>query len=550
MNLTDEQKAVSLAPLSGMTKVVAYAGTGKTSSLCALAQRNRGLRGLYLAFNKSAEMDARQRFPRSVQCKTVNALAFGVTGRVFAHKLGSLRPIDAIKLMGLTWDWGFASMVVDTITAWCVSDLEKFPDSAIAVGRAPSAPLHLIKYAAVVASKLWQRMLDPNDEAPMTHDGYLKLFQLQHPTLAFDYLMLDEAQDTNPVTWDIVKRQKCPIVIVGDGYQSIYQFRGATNAMDGAQATRTLALTQSFRFGPKVARIANALLWSFFGEGTPLEGVGFDTVVSRIPPDAPRHAVIARTNAEIFSEAARAVKEGKTLGFAGGVNSYGFEKIIDAWRLSSGDTGSIRDVFLRSFKDFAALQDYAEKSRDLEVRRLIKIVETYREQVVPLVDAIHAACHPSLADADLALTTAHRCKGLTLLVVRLAEDFPELIDENGDLLPPDKLDRQEVNLLYVAITRAQQRLALNMTTLSFMRAMSMGDLAANHAICDDIPTTTTDPSSESTPPVQTGDAVPTIPTNQAKPSLLAAARIAAGAEQAQAEHEQARFSQIDMFDHI
>ena len=97
MNLTDEQKAVSLAPLSGMTKVVAYAGTGKTSSLCALAQRNRGLRGLYLAFNKSAEMDARQRFPRSVQCKTVNALAFGVTGRVFAHKLGSLRPIDAIK---------------------------------------------------------------------------------------------------------------------------------------------------------------------------------------------------------------------------------------------------------------------------------------------------------------------------------------------------------------------------------------------------------------------------------------------------------------------
>ncbi|TBR76149.1 MAG: ATP-dependent helicase [Burkholderiaceae bacterium] len=465
-----------------MTKVVAYAGTGKTSSLCALAQRNRGMRGLYLAFTKSAETDARQRFPRSVQCKTVNALAMGVTGKPYLRKLGSLRPIDAIKLMGLSWDWTFAALVVDTVTAWCASDLEVFPDSAIAVGAAPIAPGHLLKYAAVVAGKLWQRMIDLDDPAPMTHDGYLKLFQLQHPTLPWDYVMLDEAQDTNPVTWDIVRRQKCPVVIVGDGYQSIFQFRGAINAMEQAQATRVLSLTQSFRFGPRIARIANALLWGFFTETTPLEGVGFDTVVRALPRDPPRHAVIARTNAEIFSEAVSAVKAGKSLGFAGGVNSYGFEKIIDTWRLVTGDTDSIRDAFLRNFKDFAALQDYAEKSRDLEVRRLLKIVTTYGSQIPDLIDAIHAACHPMLSEADVILSTAHRCKGLTLPVVRLAEDFPVLLDDRGNLLPPDKLDRQEVNLLYVAITRAQQWLMLNSTTLDFMRAMNLGDMAEEHAL--------------------------------------------------------------------
>ncbi|WP_454909604.1 UvrD-helicase domain-containing protein [Variovorax gossypii] len=487
MQTTAEQSAVADAPLSGVTKVIAYAGTGKTTALVALAHRNRHLRGLYLAFNKSAELDARQRFPRTVQCKTVNALAFGSTGKVYSHKLGTLRPVNAIKLMGLAWDWSFAGLVVDTITAWCVSDLKTFPERAIAVGPAPTGPEHLLRYAAEVAGKLWQRMCDPHDEAPMTHDGYLKLFQLQHPALPCDYLMLDEGQDTNPVTWDIVGRQICPVVLVGDGYQSIYQFRGAVNAMDAAKASRTLTLTQSFRFGAKVARIANALLWGFFDETLPLAGVGPDTVVRRLPPTAPRHAVLARTNAQIFEEAVRGVREKKILGFAGGVNAYGFEKIIDTWHLADGQLGLVRDPFLRNFPSFANLADYADKSRDQEVRRLIKIVETYGEQIVPLVDAIRAASHPSLSEADLVLSTAHRCKGMTLPVVRLAEDFPALIDESGRLLPPEKLDRQEVNLLYVAITRASHRLMLNLTTLDFLRAMSLGDLAAQHALADDVP---------------------------------------------------------------
>ncbi|MGJ7505772.1 MULTISPECIES: hypothetical protein [unclassified Variovorax] len=101
MQTTAEQSAVADAPLSGVTKVIAYAGTGKTTALVALAHRNRHFRGLYQAFNKSAELDARPRFSRSVQCKTVNALAFGSTGKAYSHKLGNLWPVNAIKLMGL-----------------------------------------------------------------------------------------------------------------------------------------------------------------------------------------------------------------------------------------------------------------------------------------------------------------------------------------------------------------------------------------------------------------------------------------------------------------
>jgi hypothetical protein len=484
MSLSEEQTAVVLAPLEGVTKVEAYAGAGKTSTLVALAQRHPRIRGLYLAFTKSAEMDAKQRFPHTVRCKTVHGLAFGIVGRLYGHKLGDLRPVHVIQLLDLPWDWSLAVMIAGTIEAWCASDLAEFPPQAIAIGTAPVGHAKVLAHAAQLASRLWDRMCDPRDPAPMTHDGYLKLYQLQHPTIDCHYLMVDEWQDTNPVTLDIVRRQRCPIVVVGDGYQSIFQFRGAVNAMQLLPATRTLAMTQSFRFGPEVARIANALLWGFFNESRPLVGTGYPTVVRRLRRPPEHLAILARTNAQVFHEAVCAVRAGKCLAFAGGIKAYCFDKILDAWHLSIKQPELVRDPFLRNFGTFAELERYAEDAADLEVQRLIKIVLAYQQEIPELIASIAQSTVSDLSQAGVVLSTAHRCKGLTLDVVQLADDFPALIDSSGRPLPPDKLDRQEVNLLYVAATRAVKRLALNPTTLDFLRAMGLDDLVRSHAAAD------------------------------------------------------------------
>src|SRR5690606_22415144 len=81
---------------------------------------------------------------------------------------------------------------------------------------------------------IWQRMIDPTHEMPITHDGYLKQYQLSLPDLSGQYttILLDEAQDTNPVTNHIVCQQKCKLVYTGDMHQQIYRFRGADNAME------------------------------------------------------------------------------------------------------------------------------------------------------------------------------------------------------------------------------------------------------------------------------------------------------------------------------
>src|SRR3546814_11312336 len=67
----------------------------------------------------------------------------------------------------------------------------------------------------------------------------------------FDYLIVDEAQDLNPILIGIVEKSGLPAVIVGDNWQSIYGFRGAEDAMSYFDGD-VYSLSQSFRFGPKI----------------------------------------------------------------------------------------------------------------------------------------------------------------------------------------------------------------------------------------------------------------------------------------------------------
>jgi len=87
--------------------------------------------------------------------------------------------------------------------------------------------------AAYAAEALWKNICKHNSTAPVTHDCYLKLFYLQGRELApRDWtVMLDEAQDADPVILGLLERHKGARIVVGDKYQQLYQWRGAVNAL-------------------------------------------------------------------------------------------------------------------------------------------------------------------------------------------------------------------------------------------------------------------------------------------------------------------------------
>lgn len=465
---TEEQKKFILAPLRSRIKVRAFAGAAKTTSLVLKAQheaQENGLKGLYLAFNKSAQIEAEHRFGQTAVARTPHSMAYRVFGGRYKHKLRGMRPRDVVE-MGVVDSYTEARSILDAIQGYCISAEMAFPQTirTTSLEISPARAQEL----AELARKVWESMCDPKSEIPMSHDGYFKLYQLSRPRLPGDYLMVDEFQDTNPVTLDIIKNQPQPTIMVGDRYQSIYAFRGAVNAMQTVPAQFNFTLSQSFRFGPAVATLANKLLRAHFNETTPIVGSGPQTQIRHANDRRPQcYAVLTRTNAELFDHAVTALCTDKQMAFIGGVKGYGFDRLSDVQHLAMSNHAAIRDPFIRSFSSIGAMEDYAEEIEDFESSRLVQIAREYGTDIFSLVNRINSmgGTYGEMPDPDRVFATAHKSKGSTLDHVVLADDFrPLLIDE----VPIEEVDEQEVHLAYMAATRPRHSLYLNQALTDFL----------------------------------------------------------------------------------
>lgn len=83
----------------------------------------------------------------------------------------------------------------------------------------------------------------------------------------YDYLLVDEMQDTNPLQWKLIDplRRQVTFFCVGDDAQSIYGFRGADFRNIHSFSTRvpdsiTLRLEQNYRSTQEILNTANWLL--------------------------------------------------------------------------------------------------------------------------------------------------------------------------------------------------------------------------------------------------------------------------------------------------
>jgi len=450
---TEEQSAV-LDSDAHVRIVQAFAGAGKTTTLRMLADRLRNKRVLYLAFTKANQLDAEKKFGSNVKCLTTHALAMPITGRAYRAKLtGNLQIKSIIDALRMPTDYLLASEIRRVLLAYLVSDARHIEDIV---------PLGMRGDATVTgAQRVWDIMQDPsNATVGMLHDGYLKLFQLRNPALPYDHILFDEAQDTNPVTAAIVAGQPCSKTYVGDEHQQIYQFRGARNAMRDVQGQR-LKLTQSWRFGGLIADVANRVLGEK-GETSRVIGMNGQGEIGPVDVSLP-HTAICRTNAGIFEQAVAAAVNGECIHFVGGVENYKFDRIEDSWRLKNREVSAIRDSSIRNFGTFAEMARCAEESNDVELKGLIRIVEEYSFEIPRLTEQIKA-CATDASRSNLTLVTGHKCKGLEFDQVRLADDFLDIATYK-DLIEEGKSTKDEleceINLVYVAATRALRRLEPN-----------------------------------------------------------------------------------------
>jgi hypothetical protein len=188
MNLTQEQQTICEAARDtgehSSLKIQAFAGTGKTTTLAAIAQSLPERRFLYLVFNRAAAEEADLKMPSNVSARTAHALAFRSVGYLYKSRLASSpwawfpylkekmpRALEAVMRTGR--DATSAGAVI-------IRTLEQFlrtTDGAIGAIHAPYWCDDQVGLAAGYAAEtLWKNICKLNSTAPVTHDCYLKLF--------------------------------------------------------------------------------------------------------------------------------------------------------------------------------------------------------------------------------------------------------------------------------------------------------------------------------------------------------------------------------------
>ncbi|EMH5361015.1 ATP-dependent helicase [Salmonella enterica] len=452
---TPEQTAV-IAWKGERLVVSAFAGTGKTTTLCRYAEENPTERMLYLAYNRAIRDEAAQKFPFNVTCKTSHQLAWPTVGKHYSHRLvNTLRLTDVARALN-SRNWLQARLALDVINRFMCSaspqiSTEHCPDADDCKGLEPAQIL-------LSAKKVWNMMTERQGDFPVTHDTYLKLYQLSSPSLSSRYttVLFDEAQDANPVTSAIVLNQACRVVLVGDTHQQIYRFRGADNAMYAPQleSADRLWLTHSFRFGPEVAQVANRLL-ALKGETHQVSGKGgADRVLQTMPRKFGHHAVLHRSVCGVIRTALHWSLAGKKVYWVGGMESYKVEDLLDLYWFSIDMMERMRhDRLAREYRDYDEYLQIAEDTDDVEMKQAIFILE----QFFPLPDRLNTLREQRVtteSDADVTVCTAHRSKGLEWDRVKLHDDFADILDPEM----PESKRHDEINLMYVAATRARNTL--------------------------------------------------------------------------------------------
>lgn len=443
----------------------AKAGAGKTTTAVGVALRRPEEQILYVCLNKSVQVEAQRRFPANVECRTTHSLAFSAVGRLYADRVTAKWGVRLLADQLDIRNSRVAATVRAALTEFFGSVAES-PTAAHVEEVAHRWQLSESEQGQAVdhTRKAWREMQDTQSRLSLPHDAYLKMWALKKPQLRHSRIIIDEFQDTNPVTMQVVAAQnRAKILMLGDRHQSIYLFRGSINAMEefSQSGATVLQMPRTWRFGDRTAHIANEVLSRMKGEETKIVGLGKDARMRQ----GSRYAFISRTNSVLFGVAVN--QRGKGVHWSGGIENYRIDLILDAYRLFNNERGLIRDALLSRYDSWGQYRSEAEQTKDSEARILIKVVEEFGHEIPSLVDDLRKNEVRVEADADIVLTTGHKAKGLEYDYVRIGNDVECLFGAEAEIAEKGKLSpqtAQEINLLYVMITRARKYVTLNMET--------------------------------------------------------------------------------------
>lgn len=495
---------------SGSALVTAVAGSGKTTTLLKMLGRipNNGSRFgttvAFCAYNKAIAVEIQGKVERakaageivaSVRAGTFHSFGFGAWRRVAPQVKVDAKKMDTIcETLGVPE--AYRSFVKDAVSlakqrafgvlcsvndasAWYDMIAHYDLEDALA-GDGAEALEHLgmddrvteglrWAYRALAASVKQDREVVDFDDmiyAPLVHNA--RVWQN-------DWVLVDEAQDTNPARRALAKKMLRPggrFVAVGDPRQAIYGFTGADN--DALELIKRefgcteLPLTVTYRCPKAVVRFAQQWVSHIEAAATAPEGAVLDmpeAIFQNLPatelgPDA---AVLCRNTAPLVDLAFALIRRGIPCHVEGKDIGRGLLALAGKWKVKTCEGLRTKlDQYLTRESARLLAKGQEQKAENLadRVQTLMVIMSGLPAgaTVADLrqsIEALFGDTPDGQPAENLTLSTVHKSKGRewpTVYLLGRARFMPSPYARQDWQL------EQEENLIYVAATRAQERL--------------------------------------------------------------------------------------------
>lgn len=300
---------------------------------------------------------------------------------------------------------------------------------------------------------------------------YLPLVE-DTPVRRYDWVLVDEAQDTNPARRLLATRMLKPggrAVFVGDRNQAIYGFTGAdADAVDliirefGCQS---LSLTTTFRCSKTATRLAQEYVPQIEAADSNAEGtidyLSHDQLMLNNLPQ-PGSAILCRNTKPLVELAFTLIKEGVGCHVEGRDIGRGLERLATKWKTVTRVTDLLRKLEEYRYREIQKLSEngfqensYAIDSLNDRIDCLIAVSDGCLtiDDILRKIERIFQDTDPSGARKTVTLSTIHKAKG---------REWETVYQLGFDALLPSRHARQpwqrdqERNLQYVTLTRTKR----------------------------------------------------------------------------------------------
>ena len=484
-------------PDGGNIAVRARAGSGKTSTICEAVRRMpRGARILVAAFNRDIREELARRLPLGIDVLTTHGLGMRAVQRAQAH---SRLDKDKLKrLVGAVWpalDAGPWRTATSKLIARAKATLARTPEDLDACvdaagicledlvprarrtryGLSPEQAAELRAQLVEEAGKVLIACAESSERFDFDDMLWLPVVHGWAPASerggGWDWVVIDEAQDLSRVQLELIASALAPggrVLVVGDDRQAIYGFRGADSRAFDALVERfsctVLPLSITYRCPASVVDLARKLVPDYeAGEGAPAGSV---TSAPALPIQSllPGDFVLSRKNAPLVRHAIKTLAAGIPAAIAGRDLAKDLGVILGVMaRRCGGDRERVISALTEHYG--RRLREAAKRELDPgpisdELDCLLALLDA-RPAVQESVDLLDRLCAEKPGNVVL-FSSVHRAKGLErdrvwLLLGTFRADF----DGSVEVRPGRRGNAQEeLNLLYVATTRAKKALVL------------------------------------------------------------------------------------------